>query len=54
MARTARQQVEAWQRETRGVPWSGYDDDREALEDPDDDTFRRRVIRSTHHSHHRG
>jgi len=44
MERSARQQVEAWQRETQGTPWSGYDDEDVDLDDAEE-AFPRRTVR---------
>ena len=44
MERSARQQVEAWQRETQGTLWSGYDDEDVDLDDAEE-SFPRRTAR---------
>jgi hypothetical protein len=45
MERTARQQVDAWQRDTQGSVWCGYDETDDAEFEDDDDAFPRRVVR---------
>jgi len=45
MERSARQQVEAWQRETQGTLWSGYDDEDVDLDDAEE-SFPRRTVRA--------
>jgi hypothetical protein len=45
MERTARQQVDAWQREAQGSLWCGYDEADDAEFEDDDEAFPRRVVR---------
>jgi hypothetical protein len=45
MERTARQQVDAWQRDTHGSVWCGYDEVDDAEFEDDDEAFPRRVVR---------